>query len=231
MWKRILCLTAVLLLLLGCAAAEVSVGDTVTFGTYPQTAQGRDKTPIEWLVLDVNEEEGSALLLSRMLLDAQTYYFRYKPVTWAESSLREWLNGKFMKAAFSRSEKKAILTTRVSSADSEGGGWSTPGGESTKDQVFLLSCREAERYLGLTAYDPEATALTARAVPTDYAAAKGVDASAEYGGAAIWWLRSPGIDSVSAAVVGMHGMLTTCSVGGTYVGVRPALWVKVSALQ
>ena len=28
-------------------------GSIVTFGTYPQTAEGTDLTPIEWIVLDV----------------------------------------------------------------------------------------------------------------------------------------------------------------------------------
>ena len=30
---------------------DVQVGDHLVYGTYPQTAQGNDQTPIEWLVL------------------------------------------------------------------------------------------------------------------------------------------------------------------------------------
>ena len=36
-----------------------AVGSYITFGTYPQTADGTDSTPIEWLVLDRDGESPS----------------------------------------------------------------------------------------------------------------------------------------------------------------------------
>ena len=35
---------------------QVQPGNYITFGYYPQTADGTDNTPIEWLVLDVDED-------------------------------------------------------------------------------------------------------------------------------------------------------------------------------
>ena len=48
-----------------------TVGYIVTFGTYPQTAAGMDKTPIGWIVLNYDEERHKALLLSRYGLDTK----------------------------------------------------------------------------------------------------------------------------------------------------------------
>lgn len=45
-----------------------SVGEVVTLGTYPQTESGNDNTPIEWIVLESDDE--TALLISRYALDA-----------------------------------------------------------------------------------------------------------------------------------------------------------------
>ena len=36
-----------------------AVGSYITFGTYPQTADGTDETPIEWLILDCDGESPS----------------------------------------------------------------------------------------------------------------------------------------------------------------------------
>ena len=58
----------------------MAVGDYITFGHYPQTASGDDNTPIEWLVLDV--QDGKALLISRFALDCQPYKIRYVDMTW-----------------------------------------------------------------------------------------------------------------------------------------------------
>ena len=58
----------------------------MTFGTYPQTAEGNDETPIEWLVLDRNGDH--ALLLSRYSLDVHAFYPEHVDVTWEKSTLR-----------------------------------------------------------------------------------------------------------------------------------------------
>ena len=55
------------------AQKYLEVGSYISFGTYPQTESGNDATPIEWLVLDYDEDNNRALLLSRYGLDAKPY--------------------------------------------------------------------------------------------------------------------------------------------------------------
>ena len=59
-------------------------GKYITFGHYPQTSEGKDKTPIEWLIL---ERDGlNALVVSKYGLDAQPYNISYTDVTWEKCS-------------------------------------------------------------------------------------------------------------------------------------------------
>ena len=114
----------------------------MTFGHYPQTSRGNDNTPIEWLILA--REGNKALLLSRYGLDAQPYNKERACVTWEECTLRTWLNGTFLNKAFTAQEQAGIVLTSVDNSKSQGYiGWSTNGGNNTRDKIFLLSCREA----------------------------------------------------------------------------------------
>ena len=88
---------------------SVAVGDVVTFGKYPQTAAGTDQTPIEWIVLDV--QDGKALLLSKYGLEMKQYNTEYTDITWETCTLRTWLNSDFLNKAFSSEEQSAILIT------------------------------------------------------------------------------------------------------------------------
>lgn len=89
----------------GAESADEQSFDTVTFGSY----QGQD---ITWLKLA--EENGKTLLISEQVLDAVPYddsteAYQWsvqsprpqKDIEWATSSIRTWLNGEFLKAAFS----------------------------------------------------------------------------------------------------------------------------------
>lgn len=129
--------------------AKFAVGNYVTFGRYPQTKAGKDKTPIEWLVL---ARDGSkALLISRYGLDAQPYNTTNSEVTWETCTLRTWLNSTFYNKAFSSAEQAAILTTNVDNSKYQCySGWSTNGGNNTQDKVFLLSYAEANKYFDVT---------------------------------------------------------------------------------
>lgn len=78
-------------------SARFAVGNYVTFGTYPQSEEGTDATPIQWMVLD--RDGSKALLLSRYGLDAQPYNTELSEVTWETCSLRSWLNNNFRNTA------------------------------------------------------------------------------------------------------------------------------------
>ena len=113
--KKMIPLLAVLLAALlfsGPAGGEgngrVSPGDIMTFGHYEQDGDLSDGTEnIEWTVLDV--QENSALLISRYGLDSVQYNTERAEVTWETCSLREWLNGDFLCAAFSEEEQETII--------------------------------------------------------------------------------------------------------------------------
>lgn len=214
---------------------SIAPGSIVTFGIYPQTAGGTDRTPIEWLVLDV--QEGKALLLSRYGLDAKPYNTANVNTTWATCTLRAWLNDAFLRYAFTSQEQMRIASCQVSNADNQGyGKWKTSGGYDTVDKIFLLSYKEAHEYLGVT-LSTENSSDTPKAVvhPTRYAILQGAiedeeDFATPSGEAAgSWWLRSPGNNQRLAANVFIDGNLDLQPVSLNTLCVRPALWVDLSA--
>jgi len=111
---------------------SVAVGDVVTFGDY------------EWLVLDV--QDGKALILSDKTLEIMAYHSEDVDITWADCSLREYLNGEFYNNTFSTAEKVRIIETELKNKANNYFG--TKGGANTKDKVFLLSIEEVEKYFG-----------------------------------------------------------------------------------
>ncbi|MCQ2453397.1 MAG: hypothetical protein MJ136_02295 [Clostridia bacterium] len=80
------------------SGAYVQPGDSITFGRYTQTAEGRDITPLEWQVLAV--DNGKALLITRDIIDCLPYNGAYEAADWEHSLLRYLLNGSFLDVAF-----------------------------------------------------------------------------------------------------------------------------------
>ena len=195
------------------------VGDTIYWGTYEQdndTSNGKED--IEWLVLAIDGNK--ALVISKYALDCQEYNVYHADVTWEKCSLRTWMNGTFLNRAFSADEQAKILSATVF-AD-ENPKYSTDPGDATTDKMFLLSITEAEKYF--------TTDASRKCTPTDYAKAQGADASSS-DPFCWWWLRSPGRNQRSAAVVNPYGMI---SHSGSDVhdypnGVRPAMWIDLDA--
>ena len=68
-------------------------GEIITFGTYPQTADGTDSTPIKWRVLRNSGRE--LFVLSEYILDCKRYHGEYVAMTWRDCALRQWLNDAF----------------------------------------------------------------------------------------------------------------------------------------
>ena len=200
------------------------VGSYVTFGTYPQTKDGTDETPIEWLVLDVQGDK--SLLISRYALDCQPYNTEKKGITWEKCALRTWLNSEFVNKAFSADEQKAILMTQVDNSNSQGySDYDTSGGNNTQDKIFLLSYAEAWKYF--------ADDASRKCAPTDYAVAQGGNnsSSKQVDGKATcwWWLRSPGDYQDNAASVRDDGSRGLSYVRNTNAVVRPAFWINLES--
>ena len=175
------------------------VGSYVTLGSYPQTQDGDDNTPIEWLVLENDGE--TALLISRYALDCKPFNEKLEPTTWETCTLRGWLNNEFYNRAFSTEEKQYILQSDVSADKNPE--YSTNPGNATKDKVFLLSIVEADKFF--KSNDAR------KCAPTDYAIQQGTYTSDSYKvegrDTCWWWLRSPGYRSNYAAGVYRSGSL------------------------
>lgn len=169
--------------------------------------------PIKWRVIKC--ENGEALLLSDIVLDKQKYNKRLKKVTWEKSTLRKWLNKKFMNRAFSSSEQEAIRTTKVINEDNYY--YKTDGGNDTLDKIYLLSLSETdeEKEYGFTDSYGMTIKYSNYADLCDY----------QY-----WWLRTPGEKNISAAAVDMFG---EAYVGGgesdMELGIRPVLHLNLLA--
>ena len=191
------------------------VGDYVFFGAYEQdnnTANGKEN--IEWLVLEV--KDGKALVTSKYALDCKPYNTSYTDVTWENCTLRRWLNNDFINAAFSAEEKSMIPTVTVSADNNPD--YSTNPGNTTQDQVFLLSITEANKYFSSDS--------ARQCKPTEYAVAGGASVSSSNGNC-WWWLRSPGMYQWDAALVLNDGGVYKSGDAGVIDShaVRPALWV------
>lgn len=100
--------------------------------------------------------------------------------------------------------------------------YSTNPGNTTQDQVFLLSITEANKYFSSDS--------ARQCKPTEYAVAGGAYVSSSNGNC-WWWLRSPGFDQGSAAFVNDGGDVDEdgIDVGYAYNAVRPALWIDLNS--
>ena len=218
------------------AADFTKVGNIVTFGRYEQDSDaGNGPEPVEWIVLDV--KDGKALLISQYGLDSQPFEEEFTGITWAECSLRTWLEETFLPAAFTAEEQAAILLTDVDNSKAQGSQYSTVSdGEDTQDRLFLLSCKEFDQYANTIWLNTHST--KAGVILTSYAGERGAEQNDRYyipdGPFMIfpgwWWLRSPGQYRNQASVVWADGWVQDMYVNSTGGCVRPAFWLDLSKL-
>lgn len=189
----------------------LAVGSTFAYGSY------QDKS-IGWQVLAV--EGGKALVIAQEGIDVKQFNEERGEYVWKSSTLRKWLNGDFLSAAFTSEQQSKIVTTKVTNEKNPY--WATGGSAATKDKLFCLSITEAEKYFGRDG--------DAKCYPSDYALSQG--AYTDEDGGCCWWLRDAGYDvnmGESAADVNTTGFIFD---SGAYVDkatycVRPAMWVSI----
>ena len=182
--------------------------EAYTFGNYEQ---GGGQAPIEWIVLD--RQEDRLLLLSKYTLDSKPFHeVEDRDVTWADCTLRSWLNGDFLTNAFSEEERARIIPVTNTTANAP----------DTQDSVFLLSLDELNTYL------PEEESRIAQA--TEYAAAQGGRVSRTTG-KTYWWLRTKATPDDAALIVKYDGTVNEFgdSMEAAIYTVRPAVWVSLPA--
>ena len=228
-----------------------STGTTVTSGSvYYFKVE-----PIRWRIL--SEENGEALIFCDSIIAnvayQPDYYRNYNYYTTANgapqgtyannykySNVRNWLNSIFYETAFSTLESALILATEVdNSAKSTnpygnencwGNGENQFACENTSDKIFLLSMEEVT-YFGYGFLLNHNSNDTARKMLTsDYSRATGayMNTASAYYGIGQWWLRSPKY-GVSREVSMIHilGTSNTAYTQDTYIGVVPALRIRL----
>ena len=194
-------------------SAQLKVWEPVTFGG------------CEWLVLDV--QPGKALLLSRDCVEKRPYHSTYTGITWADCTLRQYLNSEFYDK-FTAAGRQQILT--VSNGNPANPWYGTNGGSGTDDKIFLLSLDEAVGYFG------DSTALAQlknrpgsdRWIKNEHFNQEIISRLGNT--PRLWWLRSPGIAG-HAAGVNTVGIVSVCGsrVDNGFAGIRPAFWLKTES--
>ncbi|MCR5598353.1 MAG: DUF6273 domain-containing protein [Lachnospiraceae bacterium] len=124
---------------------------TYTFGSFWQKkTKDEGKQPLEWIILE-RRKNGELLLITKDIIDYREFYpprpahsDPYVGGTWKDSNIREWLNGTFLKEAFSREEQERII--EVANANKDDDRFQPDGGGATTDKVFLFSNEEVNYY-------------------------------------------------------------------------------------
>lgn len=199
---------------------NASVGDIVYWGQYEQDndfLNGREA--LAWRVV---AQEGDVLtLISLYGIDCISYENAYLPVTWAASTLREWLNKSFYPGAFSDTEKELIRQHR--NTDAANPVYGTQGGVDTNDWAYVPSIDEA---LAWFADDADRVAQS-----TAYAKAWGANYREK---SCWWWLRSPGDDEHRKAIIHNDGSIYypgyTVTLSSTAT-VRPVINIDLGRLN
>ena len=153
---------------------------------------------MDWRVLDMKDDR---VLLGKDHALGSTPFNTVadENITWAGSSVREWLNGTYLNENFFEEERAVIMDTQVEATANP----DYPGvnvGENTTDKLFLMSIDEVRNYY----YQLH---------PTE----------------TCWWLRTPGAHKGSMAFVyrNKEVMAYGYDVTNMEISVKPAMWVSI----
>ena len=198
----------------------MKTAEKISFGCY------------DWRVLDIQNDR--ALIITECIVEEHAYNDVYKDITWADCSLRRYLNNEFYNR-FDAIEKARVIPVVNKNPDNQWYG--AKGGEDTQDRIFLLSIEEAVcQYFG----DSRSMLLNPGKNQKYWFQRKDPNnnrrAALYKNGISWWWLRSPGRVNIKAAYIHgdgnigiqgnnvFKGNISEKSYNG---GVRPALWLKL----
>ena len=201
----------------------MQAGDKISFGSY------------EWRVLEV--QNNTALIITEYIIEQRAYHNAYKDITWADCSLRKYLNSEFYDK-FTAADKSRIIPVINKNSDNQWYG--TKGGEDTQDSIFLLSIEETVcRYFGdssLKLYNPGKNQRYWFERKDENNSKRTARLENKKESSWWWWLRSPGRVSIKAVYIhgdgniGIQGnniLKGNISDGECKGGIRPALWLKL----
>ncbi len=200
----------------------MQIGDKIAFGRY------------QWRMLDI--QDNTALLVTEYIIEQRAYHDAYKDITWADCSLRKYLNGEFYDK-FDVTDKARIITVLNKNSDNQWYG--SKGGVDTRENVFLLSLEEVCQYFGDSLSKLQNRGKNQRYwfERKDENNSKRIARLQDKEWSWWWWLRSPGRVNVKAVYIfgtdgniGIQGnniLKGNISDGKCTGGVRPALWIKL----
>ncbi|HCC36656.1 MAG TPA: hypothetical protein DEQ14_03030 [Treponema sp.] len=202
----------------------MQIADNISFGAY------------NWRVLAT--QDNTALIITEKIIEQRSYHNKYVDITWADCSLREYLNTEFYDG-FSEAEKSKIIPALNKTPDNPWFG--TTGGIDTEDKIFILSLEElACKYFGDSSsllYNPRKNQRYWYERKDENNTKRGA-VLLEKGWGSWYWIRTPGRFSVKAVYVfpdgniGIHGnniLKGNIADGYCAGGVRPAMWIKNNA--
>jgi Family of unknown function (DUF6273) len=205
-----------------CCMEELSVGAFMNFGAY------------QWRVLDV--KENAALIITENIIEQGVYHDAYVDITWADCSLRRYLNGEFYQR-FTAEEKARIVPVINKNPDNPWYG--SAGGADTQDRIFLLNLDEvACKYFGDSSellYQPKKNQRY-WFERKDENNEKRKARLEENQSICWWWIRTPGRVSVKAVYIHGDGNIGiqgnnifkgNIADGRCTGGIRPALWLNL----
>ncbi|MDR0502809.1 MAG: DUF6273 domain-containing protein [Treponema sp.] len=200
----------------------MQTGDIISFGSH------------KWRVLDMRKN--AALIITEEITEQRRYHDRYVGITWADCSLRKYLNGEFYDK-FTGMDKSKIIPVKNKNPDNQWYG--TKGGPDTQDNIFLLSLEEATcKYFGDSSSKLYNKGKNQRYwfERKDENNSKRIAVNKKEKWCHWWWLRSPGRVGVKAVYIFPDGNIGiqgnnifkgNIAEGYCRGGVRPALWLKL----
>lgn len=208
----------------------------IKFGTF-YNSNIDDYSTIEWVVIEKDELNKKALLLSKDIIGSKNWtseeQCKNKDIIWETSSIRKWLNGEFYQKYFTSDEKKSILKTHL--VNNKNTQYNTNSGNETDDKVFLLSIDDIEKYFNIDNLgkenDNRLIAESGLILGKNEDGKKFAEKSTR---GENWWLRTIGEKEDYVADITNTGRLRYAgfnvrgiTVNGSYaLGTRPAIWVS-----
>ncbi len=225
-----------------------SYSNVYRYGYKANTIHWFKYEPITWRVY--KELNGKAWLESDLILDSQEFYTTANGSSYSlsgetiyennyeHSTIREWLNDDFFKAAFVEREQAIVLDTEVdnSGMTTNEGVYNRYTCNNTTDKVFLLSWDEVSPSMQLPVKIEQR-----KRRPTDYAKVQGVETGVQFGAEddeefGWYWMRSPNgyysqygryIDGAGQAIDMNKHEAMTLAVNCSACGVIPSLWITL----
>lgn len=176
--------------------------------------------PIKWRIVSKNGSE--AVLICESAIDAKRFDDDLN--NYEASEIRAWLNGEFVKLAFSESEISSVLDSEVdNSASTTASQTNSYACNNTRDKVLLVSYQDTLGY--------SSNALRAKRA-SDYAVACGawVSTADGYYGNSMWLLRSPSnIANHFVCYCDQYGDLNDggTALSSTFFGITPSIKIKL----